>query len=130
MPHSVAIIALIFPSHPLNRKLFEDQDCLSSVNAQSSNKCWAYRGLSALLSEQNECMNSSREVCRLSQVMTCWRWGGLGSCCLPSFGETSMSSSFRYFKVRAFRRKYPVGALKSARGDRAAKVRLPFQVII
>ena len=41
-----------------------------------------------------------------------------------------MSSSFTYFKVRDFRKKYPSGALKAASGDRTAKERLPFSVII
>ena len=41
-----------------------------------------------------------------------------------------MSSSFRYFKVRDFRKKYPGGALKPAGGDRTAQERLPFGVVI
>ena len=41
-----------------------------------------------------------------------------------------MSSSFRYFKVRDFSKKYLSGALKAASGNRTAKERLPFWVII
>lgn len=84
----------------------------------------------SLLSEQGEAlfMNGSEEVCTLASDVLSWRAGG-GGCCLslPPFGEMSVSSSFRYVSISAFRRKYPIRSPKAAKG--ASRERLCFQVI-